>query len=424
MIKEDFIHYLWKIKKLDFSDLKTVQGEKLEILDFGVHNRDAGPDFFNAKIKLNDTIWAGNIEMHVNSSDWEKHKHHLDKAYNNVILHVVYQHDIRAKTQSGIELPTLEIKNRISKKDLKNYKLLRFNKDRIPCEKLIHKSSRLARIQALEKAVTDRLVNKAVRLKALLQDNNYDWNEAFYILLARYFGMKVNSTAFEMLAKALPYKVILKEKDDRTKIEALLYGTAGMLNKEFKSGYPELLTRHFKHLKNKYSLEPIPVSVWKFSRLRPSNFPTIRISQFAGILYKSEHLFRSIMETTEVKKMKDFFKTGASEYWNTHYNFDIPSPARPKTLGKNSIEILIINTVIPALFYYGHYHDETKYKDRALDMLSELKAEKNSITALWKELGFDIRSAYDSQALIELKTNYCAKFRCLECPVGNDILTK
>lgn len=424
MIKEDFLHYLWKLKKIDFSNLTTSKGETVTILDFGKYNTDSGPDFFNARVKIDDTIWAGNIEMHVFSSDWIKHKHHLDPAYNNVILHVVYEDDMKITNSAGIELPVVELKTRIFEKDLKNYKLLRFNKNWIPCEKAIDKVSFISKENALEKSLTDRLVNKSSHLKSILEEEKGDWDEAFYIFLSRYFGMKTNSDAFETLAKKLPYKIILKEKDDINKIEALLFGQAGMLQELFSDEYPLFLKNEYEHLRNKYNLTPIPVSMWKFSKLRPLNFPTIRISQLAYILFKQEHLFRNVFECSDLNCLYKIFKAQTSVYWENHYTFDEKSINKKKYLGKNSIEILIINAVIPALFYYGHLNNDVAYKERALDILMQLPAENNSIIKKWKDLGIEVKSAYDSQALLELKQNYCDKKRCLECPIGNEIMNK
>lgn len=424
MIKEDFLHYLWKLKKIDLTDLVSSNGEAITIIDFGVYNTDSGPDFFNAKIKIGNTIWVGNIEIHVFSSDWVKHNHNKDKAYNNVILHVVYEKDINVLTQSGIELPTIELKSRINKGDLKNYKLLRFNSHWIPCEKLIHKASHISRTTALEKALTDRLINKSNKLNQLLDLNQQDWNEAFYIYLLRYFGMKVNSEGFEMLGRSIPYNIILKERDDRFKIEAILYGQAGFLDKEFKDIYPNKLKKIYLHLKTKYNLEPIPVSIWKFSRLRPSNFPTIRISQLAEILSRNNQLFSIILEENNLDNIKNLFKAKASDYWSDHYLFDEHSVKRIKSFGSTALKVLLINTVVPTLFLYGYINNLQYYKDKSIDFLLEIKAEKNSKINNWTNLGFNIKTAYDSQALLELKLNYCNNHKCLLCPIGNEIMNK
>ena len=424
MIKEDFLHYLWKLKKIDLTELVTTNNESVTILNFGSYNTDSGPDFFNARVKIDDTIWVGNIEMHVFSSDWEKHNHTKDKAYNNVILHVVYEKDINVKTQSGIELPTIELRSRINKNDLKNYKLLRFNTHWIPCEKLIDKTSHISKTTALEKALADRLINKSNKLNQLLDLNQQDWNEAFYIYLLRYFGMKVNSEAFEMLGKSTPYNIILKERDDIFKIEAILYGQAGFLDRDFKDNYPNKLKKEYLHLKTKYNLQSIPVSVWKFSRLRPSNFPTVRISQLAEILAGNTQLFSIILEENKIDNIKKLFKAKTSDYWSDHYIFDEQSVKKTKSFGATALNVLLINTIVPTLFLYGYINNLDDYKEKSIDFLLEIKAEKNSKINNWSNLGFNIKTAYDSQALLELKLNYCDNHKCLQCPIGNEIMNK
>jgi len=424
MIKEDFLHYLWKLKKFDLSNLTTSDGQKVVILDFGIHNNDSGPDFFNAKVQIEDTLWAGNIEIHVKSSDWLKHNHQQDKAYNNVILHVVYENDVNVKTESGIVLPSLELKERVKKNDLKNYKLLRFNSNWVPCEKMFSTVNTTSKISALEKALTDRLINKTKKLETILKSKNEDWEEAFYIYLSRYFGMKVNADAFEMLANSVSLKMLLKEKDYLNKIEAILFGQAGLLNKEFVDEYPNQLKREYQHLKTKYNLSSLPESLLKFSKLRPSNFPTIRIAQLAKVLFNNMHLFSKILESKNTDVIKELLTTKLNGYWINHFVFDEESINRKKTLGKSAIDILLINTIVPTLFLYGSVTNQHNYKQRAINFLTEISPENNSIINKWKKLGFSVQSAFDTQALLELKTNYCDKYRCLECPIGNHIMNK
>jgi len=424
MIKEDFLHYLWKLKKFDLTNLTTTEKEVVEINDFGFYNTDSGPDFFNAKIKIGSTLWVGNVEMHVNSSDWMKHGHQNDKAYNNVILHVVYNNDIKIETESGISIPTLVLKDRIFKFDLKNYKLLRYNKNWIPCEKLLSTVSQISKVSALEKALSNRLINKAVKLEEIFEKKGNDWNEAFYIFLARYFGMKVNADAFEMLADSLPLKIISREKDSLFKIEALLYGQAGMLEDTFHGEYPNNMKAEYLHLKNKYNLSPIPISIWKYSKLRPLNFPTIRLSQLARVLYINEHLFGNVIQIIKLDDLKDILITKVSSYWINHYVFDKESTKSIKKLGSNALNVLIINTVIPLFFLYGTLNNDDDFKQKSISLLLEMGSESNSIINKWKNLGFNVNSAYDSQALLELKVNFCDKHRCLFCPIGHEILNK
>ena len=422
MIKEDFLYYIWKLRKFNLDKLKTTEGLAIVIEGFGDQNNDSGPDFSNARIRIGETLWYGNLEMHILSSDWEKHSHHLDSSYNNVILHVVYEHDQNVKTESGITIPCLELKRRIYKDDIKNYKLLRFNKNWIPCEPLLGSVSTISKLSALEKAVTERLIRKAQRFKKILDKNRNDWSESFYIYLSRYFGMSINADAFEMLAESCSLNLIRRESDDLTKIEAILFGQAGLLNSEFKDDYPNKLKSEYKHYKSKYRLIHIPVSVWKHSKLRPHNFPAIRIAQMATLIYHNPDLFERTIEQTKTENLRDIFKTDTSSYWTDHFNFDNESPQKKKNIGKSSLDILIINAVIPTLFLYGHLNGFQHYKDNAVNLLAEMPNENNSVIKKWKTLGFDIRSAYDSQALLELKSNSCDKQKCLECPVGHEIM--
>lgn len=422
MINEDFLYYLWKFRKFNFENLKTCDGEAIEVQDTGEQNTDSGPDFLNAKVKIGNTVWYGNIEMHIYSSDWEKHRHDQDPAYNSVILHVVYEHDQICKTQSGITLPCLELKSRISKIDLRNYKLLRFNKNWIPCEKLFPDISGISKISAMEKSLSDRLLRKSFRLKEILEKNKYDWEESFFVYMSRYFGMKLNSDAFEMLAMSCTLKTILREKDNLKRIEALLFGQAGFLNEIFVDDYPQELKTEYNHLKIKYDLIQVPVSIWKFSRLRPSNFPAVRIALLAKLLFQNNNIFEKVISGNKLEDFKKLFLTTGSEYWEDHYNFDALSEKKIKKAGKTSVDVLIINTVVPAIFLYGHLNDSEKHKETALNILNELPAETNSIITKWKTLGLDVNTAYDSQALIELKLNNCNVHKCLHCPIGFEIM--
>lgn len=422
MIKEDFLYYLWKLRKFDMYDLHTTGGMKIEIEKFGDQNTGSGPDFSNAKVKIGDTLWYGNIEMHIFSSDWEKHSHHQDPSYNNVILHVVFENDQNIKTEAGYEIPCLELKHRIDKTDLKNYKLLRFNKNWIPCERFIRKTSEIAKTSALEKAVTERLSGKAAQLKLILDKNQNNWSESFYIFLSRYFGMNINADAFEMLAESCSLNLILRESDDLIKVEALLFGQAGFLNGEFKDEYPNRLKKEYRHLKAKYNLQHVPISVWKYSRLRPYNFPSIRIGQLANLIYRHPDFFEQTLKQKTTENLRKIFSSHVSEYWYDHFNFDLSAPKKKKSIGKSSIDILIINTVIPALFLYGHLFGSDEHKDLAINLLTEIPGEKNSITDKWQTLGFEINTAYDSQALLELKSHNCDLQKCLDCPVGYEIM--
>lgn len=422
MIKEDFLYYLWNLKRFDLTDLKTFDGSEIVIEKSGFRNNGSGPDFFEAKIRIGDTVWFGSVEIHVYSSDWDKHAHEVDPSYNNVILHVVYENDKNVKTQSGNILPVLELKNRISKSDVKNYKLLRFSKDWIPCEKQISNVRKISKDMALERMIIDRMLRKSSRMKEFLSSTTNDWSESFYIFLSSYFGMNTNAFAFERLAISLPLNLISKENNSLQKIEALLFGQAGFLNQNFKDDYPEILKEEYNHLKSKYNLVQNPISVWNFGKLRPQNFPAIRIAELAAMLHKNPVLFDKIIQIESLEEIRKIFRLNTSEYWESHYTFDILSTTKKKNIGENSIDILIINAVLPAIFLYGHETAQFVYKDLALKLLENIPGEKNSVVEKWKELGFIVQNAYDSQALLELKKNNCDLHKCLDCPIGNDIM--
>jgi hypothetical protein len=424
MIKEDFLYYIWKLRRFNCENLELSDGSTLIIENPGEHNTNSGPDFFNARIRIDGTLWFGNIEIHVYSSDWEKHSHQDDPAYNNVILHVVYEHDQDVSTSIGSVLPCLELKPRINKSDVRNYKMLRYNRNWIPCEQLISSVSQISKTSAIEKSITQRLATKAERLQQILDKTKNDWSESFYIYLSRYFGMNINADAFEMLALSCPLKMIKKEKDDLLKIEALMFGQAGMLQTEFKDEYPDQLKSEYNHLKIKYDLKPVPVSIWKYSKLRPYNFPSVRIAQLAGLLWRNADIFEKAIQQKSIEQLRELFKSNTSPYWAAHFNFEKRSRSRIKKIGTDTIDVFIINTVVPAIFLYGHLTASEHHKELALKILSEIAPEKNSIITKWQTLGLVVESGFDSQALIEMKTNYCSKHKCLECPIGHEIMKR
>lgn len=424
MIKENFLYYIWKLKKFDLSDLKTTEGKSLHIREFGNINSNSGPDINNCKILIDDTLWVGNVEIHVKSSDWIKHNHHLDPNYQNVILHVVFENDILVKDKFGNLIPCLELKDRIGKKEITNYKLLSLNKDWIPCSRFIASVSNLSKVSALEKALINRLLMKSMKLNEQLLKYSNDWNAVFYIFLSRYFGFNVNNDAFEMLAHSIDYKIIQKENDDLFKIEALFFGQAGFLVHSLTDEYYLKLRAEYSHLQNKYQLKTLPVSLWKFSKLHPPNFPTIRIAQLANLLFLRHDIFSTVINASGYKDLVTLLDVNASDYWTEHFTFGKKSVKKIKKLGKSSIDLLIINVVVPAVFYYGVIKSEEIYKERALNFLLEMKPESNSILTKWSSLGMNIDSAYASQALLGLKKDRCERFECLECPIGYEIMNR
>ena len=415
---EEFLQYIWENRLFSREKLKTIAGEALEVIDTGKRNYDSGPDFFTAKIKIGDTVWAGNIEIHQKSSGWQQHHHQNDKAYDNVILHVVETADQPVFRTTGEEIPTLQI--RYSERLRANYQELLDAKTWIACENHFHKIDPVILQLGFNRLMIERLENKTGEILERLKQNNNDWNETFYQMLARMFGFRVNSVPFEMLAKSVPLHILAKHKNNLFQLEALLFGCSGLLNQQLLGDdYYIQLRDEFSFLYKKYQLKPIEGHLWKFLRLRPVNFPTIRIAQLAALIHRSHGLFSKITATESLETLKTLFDVKASEYWETHYNFNKNTENKSaKNLGENSIHTLIINVVIPFLFVYGEQQNKHHLKDRALDFLEQMPPEQNSIITRWKNLGILFRTAFETQAILQLKNMYCEKKKCLNCHIG------
>ena len=423
-MREDFLHYVWRMKRLRLDHIHTSQGENLQIIDFGRHNSHAGPDFLEAKIQVGDTLWAGNIEIHVLSSEWLKHRHQEDKAYDNVILHVVLEEDQAIFRDSGERIPCLELKTRILPNFLNNYQELIHNTYWIPCQHQFHSVREMTKQLWLDRLMIERLEQKTLYVQERLTQNLNNWEDTFYQVLAKTFGLKVNAAPFELVALNTPHNLFAKHKDQLFQIEALLFGQAGLLDQPFEDTYPNALKKEYQFLKGKYQLTTIKKESWRFLRMRPANFPTIRLAQFATLTYQSLHLFSKILEVQTLKDIEALLKVELSHYWTTHYVFDKESAIRNKTLGKSTIDLIVINCIAPCLFLYGLQRGLDSYKEKALSLLEELKPEKNKIITQWERLGMAPTSAYETQALLQLKNEYCGKQRCLECAVGDRILSQ
>lgn len=421
-MQEDLLHFAWRLKRFDLSDLHTTDGHTIEILHFGEANRDAGPDFLNARIRIDDTLWAGNVEMHLKASDWDLHRHGEDRSYDNVILHVVLEEDQDIARASGEKIPCLELKRRIPNRVSRIYKSLLDNEYWIPCQHQFFQVPAGVKQMWLDRLLVERLEKKTTEMVRRLELNKYDWELTFYQLLARNFGMRVNGDAFEQLARSLPLQTLWQYKNRLFRLEALLFGQSGMLDVDFTDDYPKKLQEEYRFLKHKHQLKPMAGHQWKFLRMRPANFPTIRIAQFAMLLHQSNHLFSKMLAAQQLVEIEHMFELKISNYWRDHYTFDKPSRKRQKTLGKTAIHLLIINTIAPLLFLYGNWKQEERFKDRALQLLEALPPEKNHIIEQWKNLGLSVDSAYTSQALLQLKNSYCDRKACLQCAVGNAIL--
>ncbi len=422
IVKEDLLQYVWRTKQLSLDELFTTDGEKVDIFHFGYLNSHAGPDFSQAKIKINDTLWVGNVEMHVLSSMWNTHGHNNDPAYDNVILHVVYEEDKEICRKDRSKIPCIELKDRILPKIKSNYGKLLQNDYWVPCEKLINLVPQ-EKIQFWwHHLLVDRLERKTNDIKDILAINRGDWEETTFVLISKYLGGKVNSLPMELLARSIPVTTLYKNRNNLLTVEALLFGQSGMIQSAFKDEYPSKLKKEYSFYQKKYSLQPINPVAWKFGKMRPANFPTIRIAQLADLLYQQEFLFRKIIEAHDGLTIKSIFAAEASFYWNNHYRFDKESKSRVKKLGDGFIDMLSINVVAPLLFTYGMMTGEEKYKNKALHLLQEIPPEKNNIISRWKSLSVTPKNAYDSQSLIQLKQQFCRHQKCLHCAIGNHIM--
>ncbi|HXC06420.1 MAG TPA: DUF2851 family protein [Bacteroidia bacterium] len=419
---EEFLHYIWKFRNYEFRELQAVTGEQLEILSPGAHNRDSGPDFFNARIRIDDTVWAGNVEIHIRASDWNRHAHHNDKAYDNIILHVVYESDASIRDTSGRLLLTLEMSGRVNHDQYRKYLDLRNSKDWIPCGTQVAGVNNLVLEAWLERLLISRLERKSEEIREIWKQCMHDWEEAFYIYLARNFGFHTNALPFELLARSLPYKLMSRYRDNLFQLEALFFGQAGLLEDYFEESYPQRLQNEYQFLAHKHKLKCLDKRIWKFLRMRPANFPTLRIAQFASLLHDTEHLFSKITEIPDLEELKTGLYTTPSEYWEEHYHFSKQVPAAEKQLGSGSINNMLINTVCPFLFVYGKEKGMDEAGERALEFLSLLPSEQNSIIREWKRLGLKIKDAGRAQALLELKNRFCAVRKCLDCGVGRSLL--
>ncbi len=422
-MNEKLLHFIWKFRLFDTKDLVTTNGERIEIVQSGAHNTNAGADFQNAKIRIGKTLWAGNVEIHISSGDWFLHKHDKDAAYNNVILHVVYEAKERMALRSnGEEIPTLELKSRIHPSVLYRYEELEKRKTWIPCAKFFHEADEFTVSNFLKRLLIERLEAKVEQIDELLNESGNDWEQVMFQMIARYLGAGINKEPFQLLAKNLRVNVWAKHIHEPLQIEAMVFGTAGMLDEDFDDEYAKQLRKEFLYLKRLHQLQPLDKKVWKFLRLRPSNFPTIRLAQLSGLMCFDAKMFSRILEAKNVKAIHRLFDVDVSEYWQNHYRFDKPSKKVNSHLGTSMKNTLLINAVAPVLFAYGKYKDNEEYCDRAFALLQNCEAESNSIITGWKKLNQIPSSTSESQALLQLKNEYCDKFRCVDCAIGSKIL--
>ena len=419
---EEFLHYLWEFRLID-SEINTISGEPVIILHPGQHNSNGGPDFINSRIRIGGMLWAGNVEIHVQQGDWFRHKHHLDPVYEHIILHVVYSNDEPPDEKLPETFPTTIIKDHFPESIYHKYTDLLENIKWIPCQSTIGNIEPFCFEQWSTALIVERLVQRSEELKKLWMMNQFDWEETFYQGLAQSFGITLNTLPFELLSKALPTKILLKYIQQPFQIEALVFGQAGMLNRAFTDDYSCSLKKEYDFLSAKHGLIPIEASLWKFLRIRPPGFPTIRLAQWAVLLKQCNTLFSELIECKKREELMKIFSVQASAYWDIHYLFEKRSPGKPKIFGESAIHLLIINFVAPFLFFYGEEMRNDDFKERSISFLEQLPGEKNTITGKWKNLGLPVDNALKTQALLQLKKHYCDDKKCLECRIGRKILT-
>lgn len=421
-MNEDFLQFIWNYKLYDPLNLQTISGEKVEILSTGTRNRDSGPDFCDARIKIGDTVWIGAVEIHAKSSEWYAHGHHDDKAYHNVILHVVTNDDMLVRRSGGEILPTLKISYPAAVGE--RYAELRESRSEIPCANHVGNVDSFKLAFWLNRLATERLERKTAEINDLLDKTFDDVEEVFHFVLFRSFGFKTNALPFEMLARALPCKLLRKYSGSLFQLEALLFGHAGFLERDdIEDDYFKRLKSEYSFLKHKHELAPMDKSIWKYSKLRPINFPTVRLAQVASLLNRHEQLWETIVSLDETKDIRNLFDVCASEYWDSHYIFGkTAAKPSPKKIGETTTDSLMINVVASMLFTYAARRGEEELKEKALNLLEITAPETNRHIAEWDNCKVKPRNALESQALLHLKFEYCTRGKCLNCAVGKEII--
>lgn len=420
-MKEDFLHYVWQFKKFDVLDVKTVQGENIVIFSSGQYLQQAGPDFFNAQLTIGNQKWAGNVEIHLKSSDWYIHCHETDTAYENVILHVVWEHDTEVFRQDNTEIPVLELKHYVAPEILSNYNALAVAKSWIYCERELGTIDAFLFDNWKERLFFERLERKAIPILQLASVTGNDWEAILFSFLARSFGLNTNGDIFFRIAQSLPFTVVRRESFEFENLEALFFGRAGLLDADNEDVYFKDLKSRYDYICHKYRIELVYIDTLQFFKHRPDNFPTIRLSQLAQLYHKHQNLFSKITEGVSVNDIYKIFNVQASSYWQTHYTFDKESPKKRKALTTSFVDLIIINTVMPFRFAYDRSTGKEN-PENLIDLLQEITPEKNAVIDKFRSFKVNVQSAYDTQSLLQLKNEYCTHKRCLQCAVGLDLL--
>ncbi|MFY7670117.1 DUF2851 family protein [Tenacibaculum sp. MEBiC06402] len=423
-MKEKFLHYLWRYKLLLHSKLITSHNERISVINSGVYNMNSGPDFLNAKIEIDGQLWVGNIEIHVKASDWYLHHHENDTNYDAVILHVVWENDADIYMKNNQPIPTLELKNRVDPEILNNYRELYANNlNWIACENQIGEIDSFLIENWLERLYFERLENKATIILSLLKETNNDYEAVLFQMLAKNFGLKVNGEAFLKLSKSFGFKILRKVRQDKVSLAALMFGQAGFLNEDEENSYFKKLSKEFEYMKHKYELKPISKNHFQFFRMRPNNFPTVRIAQLIALYSKHQNLFAELIRETEIDRIYDVFDITLDSFWKSHYTFRKESKKSSKKLSKSFVDLLVMNTIIPLKFVYLKEKGNLN-PDELLEIMKSLKPERNSIISKFEKMNITSENSFKTQALLELKNNYCNLKRCLDCAIGSDLLKK
>jgi hypothetical protein len=420
-MKEDFLHYLWKFKKFDTLNLKTSNQEEIVISNVGQYLELAGPDFFNAQITIGNQKWAGNVEIHLKSSDWYVHHHEKDAGYENVILHVVWEHDSEIYRSNNTEIPVLELKNYVSATTVNNYQKLLSPKSWIFCEKQLKEIPQFALINWQERLFFERLERKSKPILELLESTNNDWEAVLFCLLAKNFGLNTNGEIFLKIAQSIPFSVIRKECFEVENLEALLFGSAGLLDAEKEDNYFKDLKFRYFYLLHKYQIEKSFIEPVQFFKHRPDNFPTIRLSQLANLYHKQQNLFSKISDLNSLEAIYEIFGVSVAPYWQTHYQFDKESTKKKKALSQSFLDLIVLNTIIPLQFAYAESQGKEISED-LISILNDVEPEKNSIIDKFSSFGLKPKNAFETQSLLQLKNEYCNNSKCLDCAIGMELL--
>lgn len=422
-MRESFLHFIWQFQKLNRVHLNISGGEALQVYTIGQYNTDAGPDFLNAKLMIGDITWYGHVELHLRSSDWNRHKHQHDKAYDNVVLHVVWDHDLEIENTEGNHIPVLELKDKIQPDLLKKCNALIKSPESMPCEDQFDQIVDIQKWAMLSQTGIMRLMTKSAFIHDLLKANNGSWEETSFQLLAKNFGFKTNEHPFLKLAQILGHKILVKHANQIFQLEALLFGLGGFLVNPVDD-YSASLKKEYNYLSKKYELQDKQMirEEWKYLRMRPGNFPTVRLAEFAAFLVDNVKYFDRFIHFNKIDELITCFNNELSPYWKTHYDFGKESSRKRKGMGQSSKDVLIINTVAPLLATYSKSIDSQEYMDKAIDLLQAIKPEKNSIIKHWESLGLKAKDAFDTQSMLTLYNDFCKKKKCLSCKIGVSLI--